>query len=278
MDARAFKLEGLTPNENLPNLGNMLKMHFAAKRVLSAVCLLFGLSFLSAEDFNGWTTARVLDGIVAANGGMQAIERVRDLRVRGEIEIDGATAEFLLIKRRPNFVRLALFHSRSSEETVFDGQRGWKRLRRPQQEVAWFLSDEELLAENLDLDFDGPLIGPPLPGVEVNLIGIERINRVDYLKVEVRDGRSRNVHFVDSRTFRELKKEVYAIEDEDKLILTSYSSDYQNHNPIWVAHTVRQVMADGNERVLRLVSVEFNIGILEGAFAAPADTLPQRPW
>lgn len=223
----------------------------------------------AASGLGSWTTERVLEGITNANGGLSAVEGIRDVRVLGEITADGQTFDFILLKRRPDRIRIAVFFSGMSEETGFDGKVAWKRAQNRAGTRVRVLTDEEFSRENLDTDFDGSLLGDLLPGVTRDLVGIERIDRIDYLKMEVRDQHSRYIHYIDSRTFREFKKEVYLLSEPDKLISTSYSLEYRNHQPIWVAHLVRQEFADGRVRIIRIRSADFNSGILERAFDVP---------
>lgn len=218
-----------------------------------------------------WTTQRVLDGIANANGGVKAVEGVRDVRVLGQIEVEGNTFDFILLKRRPDRIRIAVYYSGMSEETGYNGEVAWKRISNRTQSQVRVLTAEEFAKENLDIDFDGALLGDSLPGVTRGLIGIERIDRVDYLKMEVRDDLVRAVHYIDPRTFRELKKEIYHLNDPDTLVSTSFSTKYRNHQPIWVAHEVRQEFADGTVRTIRINSADFNSGILDRAFQVPSE-------
>jgi hypothetical protein len=222
----------------------------------------------AAGPLADWTLEQVIDRIEQANGGMNAIEEVRDVRVLGQMDVGDSTVDFLLLKRRPNMVRINVFYARMSEETAFDGKQAWRRTNLPDGEELELIAADALDELNLDTDFDGPLIGGMDPSLTAELIGVERIDRVDYFKVEVSGERQRNIHFIDSRTFRKLKKEVYSVETGE-LQSVSYFNDYRNHSPIWVAHTVRQEFADGGERIIRLQSAEFNVGILERVFSVP---------
>ncbi len=234
--------------------------------------LLFGLAWmtLGASEPSGWTLEEVLSRVEAANGGMETIESVTNLRVLGEVETSGETYDFLLLKKRPNKIRIRLMMKGRVIETGFDGERGWRRLRNSGNEQVFFLSEEALAAANLDLDFDGPLIGEPMPGTSLRFAGIERIGRVDSFVIEVEDAASVTRHFVDSRTFRELRSVRRPLEDGQpgEATITEYF-EYKRHGTIWFAERVERELPGGEREVIRVRQVEMDPGVLDMAFEKP---------
>lgn len=245
------------------------------KSRIQLISILFAAVLLSlsahAQGLGSWTLDQVLSKIEEANGGQAAIEKVRDVRVLGQLDTGEVKVDFILLKRRPDRIRISVHFVGMSEETAFNGTQAWKRVQARTGETVELLSEERLAEENLDSDFDGPLIGDLAEGFSRKLIGVERIDRVDYFKAEVIGRGLRNIHYIDSRTFRELKKEVFSLESGE-LLSTSYFSDYVNHRPIWVAYTVRQEFPDGRTRTISISSADFNVGILERTFDVPAES------
>mgnify|MGYP005844680447 CR=1 FL=1 len=224
-------------------------------------------------ETSGWTLEEVLSRVEAANGGMEAIESVTNIRVLGAVETDGTTYDFLLLKKRPDKIRIRLMMKGRVIETGFDGETGWRRLRDKGQERVSPLSEEELAAANLDLDFDGPLIGKPMPGTERRYGGIERIGRGDYFVVVVESAGSISRHYVDARTFRELRTVRQPIEggEPGEERLTEYF-DYARHGTIWFAERVERELPNGGREIIRMRKVELNPGILERAFSMPGSS------
>lgn len=239
--------------------------------------LLFGFLFalalggLGASESGGWTLEEVLSRVEAANGGMEAIESVTNLRVLGEVETNGVTYDFLLLKKRPDKIRIRLMMKGRVIETGFDGETAWRRLRDNGQEQVFPLSEEELAAASLDIDFDGPLIGQPLPGTKLSFGGIERIGRGDYFVVLVEKENSISRHYLDARTFRELRTVGQRIEDGEpgKEVLTEYF-EYKRHGTIWFAERVERELPDGGREIIRVRQVELDPGVLDRSFAMPA--------
>lgn len=127
----------------------------------------------------------------------------------------------------------------------------------------------------LDSDFDGALIGDPQEGVTRRLVGIERIDRVDYFIVEVRTFSGTATHYIDSRTFRELKTVKTAVsEDGEAARVVSYYHDNRKHSGIWVSHRVERELADGSKETILIHDVDMNPGILSRAFRMPEEYNP----
>ena len=225
---------------------------------------------LQAIDAADWTLEAVLKKVEDANGGIDAIETVTNLRVRGEIITEDLAYDFLLLKKRPNLVRIHLMFPGRSVENGFDGKNAWRRVWIRGEDRVEELSSADLAKSNLDLDFDGPLIGEVLPGMERELLGVERIDRVDYFVVLVKGQHVQTRHFIDSRNFREWKS-VREVHEDGELVsaATSIYSDYQRHKTIWLAHRIRRILADGSEETVVITEAEVDPGILDRAFAIP---------
>jgi hypothetical protein len=194
-----------------------------------------------------------------------------DLRMRGKLKTDEGTYDFLLLKKRPNKVRIHLMYRGRSVETGFDGITAWQRTWIDGKDEVRELTKEELRAADLETDFDGPLIGEASIGETRTLAGIERVDRTDYFVVVVEDPRIRTTHYVDSRTFREWKtiREVLDDEGNVKSESTSVYSDYKKHKTIWVAGTVTRTNKDGSSEVITIEETEIDPGILDRAFTMP---------
>jgi hypothetical protein len=220
-----------------------------------------------AED---WNLESVLRKVEEANGGINAIESTTNLRVRGTVEAEGVTYDFLLLKKRPDKVRIHLMHKGRSIETGFDGTTGWRRTWIQGQDRVAVLSEAELASANLDIDFDGPLIGEPLPGISRSYLGMERIDRVDYFVVLVESELHRTRHFIDSRTFREWRtiREILKDGEVEGEVVTTYFQ-YKRHKTIWLAERVERLLPGRKLEVITVTDAEVDPGLLDRVFAVP---------
>lgn len=223
-----------------------------------------------AIDEDAWTLDDVLQKVVEVNGGLDSVESTTNLRVIGKVLRGEFAYEFLLLKKRPDMVRIHLMHKGRSIETGFNGEVAWRRVWVNGRDTVQQLSEAELAAANLEIDFDGPLIGPTLPGTKRTFLGVERINRIDYFVVGVDDGLSRSRHYIDSRTFREWRtiRDILNGEEVVGTVQTTYSQ-YVRHGTIWLAEKVERILTDGSTDVIVVEKAEVDPGILDRVFDVP---------
>lgn len=255
---------------------NLLMRNLSRGRLILIVILTISSSLApGAKNVEDWTLDEVLAKVAEANGGVEAIERVTNARIIGNVEGD-ASYDFLLLKRRPNKMRSRMMMYKKVVETGFDGSIVWRRYEQGDYDKVELVDDPEFTRNiELEADFDGPLIGEIAQGLTLELKGVERLDRIDYFVVEVKSEESSALHYVDTRTFRELKlvKTVFR-EGMDPLVITSNFHDIEKHSGIWVSHRVEKEMSNGNKETIHITTVEMNPGILDFSFKMPKERNP----
>lgn len=241
------------------------------KKFTAVGCLLFLTGLVFGIDAEDWTLNDILTKIVEANGGLEGILGLNDLRMRGSIETADVTYDFLLLKKRPNKLRIHLMYKGRSVETGFDGIQAWQRIWVGGKDEVRVLSKEEMLAANLETDFDGPLIGDAPASMTRTFAGVERVDRVDYFLIKVEVPRSRTIHYIDSRTFREWKTIREELDEDGQVtrVVDNIFSQYKKYNNIWIAEHLQRVTRDGKTEEIFIDEVEIDAGILDRAFAMP---------
>jgi hypothetical protein len=231
-----------------------------------------GLPALPAAGLEDWTIEEVLRKVEEANGGQEAIQSITNVRIRGSISGPLASYDFVLLKKRPNKFLLNLMYKGRSIETGYNGEKGWRRINKGESVTIEELEGPDLDGMLTEADFDGPLIGSPPPGVARRLVGIERIDRVDYFVVEVEGPRGLFRHYVDSRSFREYKVELVtpAKESSYQPSMTIYD-DYERYGTIWVAMNVKRMLQSGDTETVQIHQVEANPGLLDFIFEKPRE-------
>lgn len=212
----------------------------------------------------------ILGGILEANGGADAIQQANTLRVVGQIETDDIIYDFILLKKRPNLMRITLRHLGRVVESGYDGQTAWRQTRVGQESQVEILDPTESMGFLEDLDFDGPLIGDVGKGKARRAGEPGRIDRVLYYKVIVSSRDTETTHYIDSRTFRE-HKTISRRTDEDGEVRETVSaySEYHRVGPIWLAYRIDRTHSDGREEIIRVTDAQLNPGIFDSAFAVP---------
>jgi len=245
--------------------------HLFCSLALAFCAVLFSRAPLPGQSFEDWTTEDVVERIETVNGGEDAIEEVTNVRVQGEVLTGERTYEFVLLKKRPDKVRIQLHYRMGSVTTGFDGEQAWRRMRQGSEMAMEDLDAAAFAKQSLETDFDGPLIGPVSEGAEREFVGVERVGRVDYLIMEVRYKNSYTRHYVDPRTFREWKMEKFVREDgEWTKAATAIYKDYERFGPFWLATQINRELKNGTTEVLRIQNVELNTAIIDRVFARPS--------
>jgi hypothetical protein len=244
-------------------------------RLLPCFMLLTGLcglgnSAVAQKALQDWSLEEVLGAIESANGGLNVIEATTNIRVRGSVDTGDLTYEFLLLKKRPDKMRIKMMFKGRSMETGFNGLTGWRRTSQGERDEIVEMSASEFAQANLDVDFDGPLIGPPMAGVERRLMGVERFERVDYFVIEVRGQSLVTRHYIDSRTFREWKTIRETVDDSGQPFetVTQYA-DYRRLGSIWLAYEVEKRYPGGRIEKISIESAELDPGLLDQVFDVP---------
>jgi hypothetical protein len=239
------------------------------------VLLIVGLLLpptLQSAGLEDWTLEDVLAKILEANGGEDGVMAVTNVRFIGEIKGASNAFDFVLLKKRPNKMRIHLNMYKRSIENGFDGQNGWRRYTVDDRTKVVDIEGEELFLLRVQADFDGPLVGASFKGTTRRLVGVERIDRVDYFLVAVDSEMDTTLHYIDSRTFRELKAiKKSSSPDGEPVEVTSFFYDVQRHAQIWIAHRVERHLPDGSVETILIEDVEINPGILDMAFARPEE-------
>jgi len=236
-------------------------------------CLALLLPVLSpAAGLEDWTLEQVLEKVADANGGKESIEGVTNVRIRGRISGPDNTVEFLLLKKRPSMMRLRLSFKGKALEAGYNGLTGWRRISQGEQQRVEEITGDDLDQIELEADFDGPLVGPAGKGLSRSLKGLERIDRVDYFIIEVTKPNIVSQHYVDSRTFRELKMiQVRSLPSGEESETSTFYHDYARHGGIWIAMRSDRHLANGTVETVTVEAVDVNPGILDRAFEMPGD-------
>lgn len=233
--------------------------------------LVTGINAAPGKPIEKWNIDDVLGAVADANGGMESIESVTNARFMGRVEGSDSSYEFVIMKRRPNRIRSRLIMEEEVFETGYDGEVVWRRYEKDAFNRVERVEDPEFVSNmRIEADFDGPLIGPAEEGVSRRLVGIERIDRVDHFVVEVKRPLQVALHYIDSRTLREMQV-VRTINPDsgNPEVIVSRFHDLQNHNGIWVAMRVVKEFKNGETEVVLINSVEMNLGILDFSFKMP---------
>ena len=246
--------------------------------LFTGILMLGTFPCIGAKALEDWSLEEVLTRVEEANGGLEAIENVTNARFIGSVEGSQDAYDFLLLKRRPNLMRSRLKQDEKVLETGYDGSVAWRRLEQGGYDKVEQVTDAETIRNiKIEADFDGPLIGDLPQGMERHLKGVERIDRIDYFVIEILTERASALHYIDSRTFRELKLVKTVKQDgKEPLVIVTTFHDLEKYSGIWVSRRVEKESSNGLKETIRIHTIEMNPGILDFSFKMPKERNPVK--
>lgn len=159
---------------------------------LSGMCLLAASVSASAQSVD-----EIVERHIAARGGRAALLAIGSVRMSGRMQMgpDGDEAAFVLEMKRPNRMRMDLTIDGVLGSQAFDGTRGWAHMPFAGLDAPEAMPAEIAAEAKAQADFDGPLLDYRAKGHHVSLVGRERHDDQDVLRLRVtpRTGSGRDI-------------------------------------------------------------------------------------
>ena len=181
------------------------------------------------------SAAAIVEKNVAARGGLQSWRAVQTMSMQGRLGAGGnrrATNHvpiadkksssqalptrpseeiqlpFTMELKRPGKMRMELQFNGQTAIQVYDGANGWKLRPFLNRLVVEPYTTEEMKMSSLQADLDGYLIDYAAKGIQVELVGMEKVEDRDTYKLKLTMKNGQAIHdWIDAQTFLEAKVE-----------------------------------------------------------------------
>jgi outer membrane lipoprotein-sorting protein len=212
-------------------------------------------------------SAQTADEIVAKNlaakGGVEKLKAIQTLRQSGTMTLQGQTAQFAAMSKRPNLNRQEITIQGTTIQMIFDGTKAWmiNPLMGP--------SPIEMPAEQGDMvkdqsDIDGPLVDYKRKGSTIDLVGTETVDGKQAYHLRVtRKGLPPQELYIDTTTNLEIKAAT-TIPGSGTMELTF--GDYRSVDGMMVPFKVTSTAGGMVVSELKLDKVEFNVPLPPDTF------------
>ena len=168
--------------------------------------LTLAATLLVSVTLHAQTVDEILDKNAAAKGGWEKLRALKSVRMSGKMQMAGMEAPFVMVKSRPEQVRMEFTIQGMTGIQAYDGSTGWMVMpfmgkKDPEQMSGDMLKDLKDQA-----DFDGPTVDYAKKGNKVELLGKEEIEGTPAykLKLTTKAG-DETIIFVDADSFLEIK-------------------------------------------------------------------------
>ena len=174
------------------------------KTLSLAAALLFAFSLQAAE----LTVDEILAKNATARGGVDKLAAVKSMRLTGKLSMGGMEAPFLMLKKRPEMVKMEFTIQGMTGTQAYDGTTGWMVMPFMGKKDPEAMSGDMLKELKEQADFDGPFIDYAKKGHKVELLGKADVEGTPAYKVKLttKEGSDTTV-YIDAETFLEVKME-----------------------------------------------------------------------
>ena len=192
------------------------------KKLLVFVCAsLFALSAFAQ------TADEIIEKHIKAEGGADKMKAVQSMRMTGKMKMGPMEVPVVMIKARPDQVRMDFTVQGMTGTQAYDGTTGWMVMPFMGKKDPEKMSEDMLKGIRDEADFDGPLYDYKAKGNKVEYIGKEDVqgSPAYKLKVTTKQG-TESMTFVDAETYliikTESKRKVQGQEVEGESIVGDY--------------------------------------------------------
>jgi hypothetical protein len=209
------------------------------KSLAICISLVFGVSLTAAGGETAsqakLSAAAIVEKNVAARGDLQAWRGVQTMLMQGRLGAGGnrratipvpvpdqkssrqalptrpaeeVQLPFIMELKRPRKMRMELQFNGQTAIQVYDGANGWKLRPFLNRRVVEPYTTEEMKISSMQADVDGYLVDYAAKGIQIELVGMEKVEDRDTYKLKLTMKNGQAVHdWIDAQTFLEAKVE-----------------------------------------------------------------------
>lgn len=252
------------------------------RKIFSLAIILSCCTALLPQPVFGAQTVPSLESILRryydAMGGLSSINKIETLRIEGTVENDDTLLRMVIIKKRPDRVRLHFIAASTQIVQGYDGTSAWWIL--PNRK--WSQSEDmpAHIAKNFirDAPIESALVRYKEKNIDLVSKGIVMLPgniRTLLLTARYPDGDETDF-YLDADAYVERKIVTRNLQPDGSVTEhISIPSDYRRVNEVLVAYHVVNYVGNVKESTIKITNVRMNVGALDTLFQKPpADTKP----
>ena len=240
------------------------------RRLISMGLMALLLTCLTAAFGFGQDASGILEKMIEASGGRNALEAVKDTTMVGEMDLPamGMTAAATIYHKEPNKVRQEMEVMGMFMVNAYDGETGWSL--DPQTGTAQDMTGAQLeeLKKGAFEFGNSAILNPGKHGITFTFKGRETVEGKEYLVlVETFPSDESNTLYIDPETFllhrmKQKGTDLMGSVIDQELIF----EDYKKVGGIMFSHSMTILQAGEEFGVFTLTDVRFNSGLEDALF------------
>lgn len=228
-----------------------------------------GIILLSLTASLGFsqTAKEIVDKMIEATGGREAIESIDDSTVTGTIELvqQGLSGTLTVYKKEPNKMRMDVEIMGMLITQAYDGEIAW--WVNPQTGATEEMPESEAVGMKRDALPRDAAFNPEKYGITYTYKGKEALDGKDHYILEqaFADGFKLTM-YVDAETYFPTKSLGTVSTQMGDLDFEQRVSDYKKVNGLMIAHTITAYMNGEESRIIKISEVKNNTGLEDSLF------------
>jgi outer membrane lipoprotein-sorting protein len=194
--------------------------------------LMFAATMLVSVALHAQTVDEILDKNAAARGGWDKLRALKAYKMTGKMAMGGGMeAPFIMIKSRPENVRMEFTVQGMTGIQAYDGTTGWMVMPFMGKKDPETMTGDMLKDVKEQADFDGPMVDYKKKGNTVELLGKEEIEGTPAykLKLTTKAG-DETIIYVDADSFLEIKMQAKRKIQGQEMETETSLGNYQEFN------------------------------------------------
>jgi outer membrane lipoprotein-sorting protein len=219
----------------------------------------------------------ILERHIKAYGGQATLDRINSLRTQGTITTNDRKVEFIMVKKRPDFMRMTVGQGARELIFAYDGHQVWRQ--------AGFNNTPTLLENRaaLGIRTSAPLFNPLILAKEnrtpIEYRGIEEVAGDPCYALSVKLNEDTTlVIYLDRETYLESKHTtILELSEGQPLITNTYFDDFRPLGDLIIPHRMVTITPDGSRIEINVDEAALNIGVYDRYFWMPGWKPEDRP-
>lgn len=251
--------------------------HFISRLALPLILILAG----SAAPISGYAqvnerdVAYVIDRYLDAMGGRASLERIRSVRLSGQVQYPNGTRNGLtVIKKKPNLVRVSIDTGTLRFIQAYDGENAW--FARQAGKNVFYDRMRGELAENFirEAPLENILLRKSLNDLDIYLGEDVSVAGTPCYQLVAELPRGRKVvHYIEKETF--LERRILEYDEAGEATSEIIPGKFENIEGVMFATQIIRLQDGKPVSTLLLDEIAVNVGILNTAFECPVE-LPEK--
>jgi hypothetical protein len=239
--------------------------------MLRKIALYLIITALCCVAASAQTADEVINKHIQARGGLEKLKAVKSFKATGKLIQGGQELAVVLLRKRPESMRMELSIQGKTFVQGYDGSVGWVLSPFSGSLDAEKMSEEQVRVLANQVDFDGPLVDYKAKGNGVELIGKDDVDGSECYKFKItRKNGDISYIYIDAENFLEVKTTDKIKQQGSEIEVDTYQANYKTLNGMALPYAVEGKVKGQTAYQVAIDTIELDTAMDDGIFHIPA--------